>query len=309
MSFSEHTKSELCTVESSEEIQKKAEIIGFLKAKGSFRISSDLTSVTLELPSISVARRLLGLLKEVASVDHKTVVVKTKRLQKRSKVEIDLSVSILDFLDISIVDLDADDIFDWISSDPVCFGSFLRGFFLASGSMIDPVKGYHLELISYSQDLLKSVAKALDSRFGISSQITKLRYYYRLSVRKYQELIEVLHLMGAPLSAKKVEDIVQRRLIVSDVNRSMNFLSANADRIGVSTAKQIRAIQVIDEKIGLDSLEDELRLLAELRLQNEDLSLRELGEMMNPPMSKSMVYSRIRKLIETAESLEERGKN
>jgi len=122
-------------------------------------------------------------------------------------------------------------------------------------------------------------------------------------------LIEVLHLMGAPLSAKKVEDIVQRRLIVSDVNRSMNFLSANADRIGVSTAKQIRAIQVIDEKIGLDSLEDELRLLAELRLQNEDLSLRELGEMMNPPMSKSMVYSRIRKLIETAESLEERGKN
>jgi len=111
------------------------------------------------------------------------------------------------------------------------------------------------------------------------------------------------------LSAKKVEDIVQRRLIVSDVNRSMNFLSANADRIGVSTAKQIRAIQVIDEKIGLDSLEDELRLLAELRLQNEDLSLRELGEMMNPPMSKSMVYSRIRKLIETAESLEERGKN
>jgi len=92
------------------------------------------------------------------------------------------------------------------------------------------------------------------------------------------------------LSAKKVEDIVQRRLIVSDVNRSMNFLSANADRIGVSTAKQIRAIQVIDEKIGLDSLEDELRLLAELRLQNEDLSLRELGEMMNPPMSKSMVY-------------------
>jgi len=261
--MSEHTKSELCTVESSEEIQKKAEIIGFLKAKGSFRISSDLTSVTLELPSISVARRLLGLLKEVASVDHKTVVVKTKRLQKRSKVEIDLSVSILDFLDISIVDLDADDIFDWISSDPVCFGSFLRGFFLASGSMIDPVKGYHLEL----------------------------------------------HLMGAPLSAKKVEDIVQRRLIVSDVNRSMNFLSANADRIGVSTAKQIRAIQVIDEKIGLDSLEDELRLLAELRLQNEDLSLRELGEMMNPPMSKSMVYSRIRKLIETAESLEERGKN
>lgn len=309
MSFSEHTKSELCTLESSEEIQKKAEIIGFLKAKGSFRISNGLTSVILELPSISVARRLLGLLKEVASVDHKTVVVKTKQLQKRSKVEINLPVSILDFLDISIVDLDAGDISDWISSDPACFGSFLRGFFLASGSMIDPVKGYHLELISYSQDLLKSVAMVLDSKFGISAQITKLRYYYRLSIRKSQELIEVLHLMGAPLSAKRVEDIVQRRLIVSDVNRSVNFLSANADRIGMSNAKQIRAIQVIDEKIGLDSLEDELRLLAELRLQNEDLSLRELGEIMNPPMSKSMVYNRIRKLIETAESLEKRGKN
>jgi DNA-binding protein WhiA len=117
-------------------------------------------------------------------------------------------------------------------------------------------------------------------------------------------LIETLNLIGAIESATLVEQIVQRRSVASDVNRSMNFLSANADRIGISTVKQVRAIEIIDQSIGIDSLEDDLKKLAKLRIENEDLSLRELGEMMEPKMSKSMIYSRMRKIMQLADKIE-----
>ncbi|HBT26867.1 MAG TPA: DNA-binding protein WhiA, partial [Pseudothermotoga sp.] len=152
------------------------------------------------------------------------------------------------------------------------------------------------------------ISFTLRKKFEIQSKVLQVRNNFKLTIRAASDLIEFLNLIGAIQSATKVEQIVQRRSVISDVNRSMNFLSANADRIGNSTARQLRAIKIIEESIGLDSLNDELRLLAYLRLENEDMSLRELGEMMEPKMTKSMVFTRMKKIISLAEQIE-KGKS
>jgi hypothetical protein len=109
--------------------------------------------------------------------------------------------------------------------------------------------------------------------------------------------------MGAFRVVAVLQKAVEVRQIRSDVSRTLNFLTANANKSGQAMARHVKAIRLIEEKIGLDRLPEDLRKIAELRLEYEDLSLRELGELMDPPMSKSAVYNRFKKIIKIAESL------
>ncbi len=300
MSFSEKVRYELCSLKISDAIEAEAEIMGFVKAKGVLRLSNEGTAVSITLPNIQIARRFLKLVDLFPIREHRTVVVQTQRLWKQKGVQFDLPTTFLknfqEFFDEHIPAK--------ISDDPALFGIFLRGLYLASGSVVDPAISYHLEITGGSREFLEQIRAFLKNRFGIESKVWQSRQNYKLSIRRANDLIETLNLIGAVESATAVEQIVQKRSVASDVNRSMNFLSANADRIGISTARQMRAIEIIDKSIGIDSLEDDLKKLARLRIENEDLSLRELGEMMEPKMSKSMVYSRMKKIIQLAHKIE-----
>lgn len=300
-SFSEKVRYELCSMEISNLAEAEAELMGFIKAKGVLRLSKDGTIVSVTLPNIQTARRFLKLMDQLSIAEHETVVIQTRQLWKQKGVQFNLPVLFLENLQ---EELFSEKIPKKISDDAALFGDFLRGLYLASGSIIDPIVSYHLEIAGSSQEFLEQIRISLKDKFGIESRVWQSRHNYKLSVRRANDLIEILNLIGAIESATLVEQIVQRRSVASDVNRSMNFLSANADRIGISTVKQVRAIEIIDQSIGIDSLEDDLKKLAKLRIENEDLSLRELGEMMEPKMSKSMIYSRMRKLIQLADKIE-----
>lgn len=300
MSFSERVRYELCSMKISNSIEAQAEAMGFIKAKGVLRLSKEGKTISITLPNIQIARRFLKLMDLFSASEHETVVVQTQQLWKQKGVQFNLPYLFLESFQEEIFN---EQIPSKVS-DPALFGAFLRGIYLTSGSMIDPTISYHLEITGSSQEFLKQVCIFLKDRFGIESKVSQFRNNYKLSVRRATDLIEVLNLIGAIETALMVEQIVQKRSVASDVNRSMNFLSANADRIGISTAKQVRAIEIIDRNIGIDSLEDDLKKLAKLRIENEDLSLRELGEMMEPKMSKSMVYSRMRKIMQLAYKIE-----
>lgn len=300
MSFSERVRYELCSMKISNSIEAQAEAMGFIKAKGVLRLSKEGKTISITLPNIQIARRFLKLMDLFSTSEHETVVVQTQQLWKQKGVQFNLPYLFLESFQEEIFN---EQIPSKVS-DPALFGAFLRGIYLTSGSMIDPTISYHLEITGSSQEFLKQVCVFLKGRFGIESKVCQFRNNYKLSVRRATDLIEILNLIGAIETALMVEQIVQKRSVASDVNRSMNFLSANADRIGISTAKQVRAIEIIDRNIGIDSLEDDLKKLAKLRIENEDLSLRELGEMMEPKMSKSMVYSRMRKIMQLAYKIE-----
>ncbi|PHJ14242.1 hypothetical protein IM41_01880, partial [Fervidobacterium sp. SC_NGM5_G05] len=143
---------------------------------------------------------------------------------------------------------------------------------------------------------------------GVSGKISKMNYNYRYYIKRGRDIQEILELMGAIRGAAHFEKILTSREIKSDINRSLNFITANAKRTGESNAKQIETINFIKDTIGLDAIPPDLRRLAKLRLENEDLSLTEIGELFDPPLTKSMVYNRIKKIFEIAENIRNDGK-
>ncbi|MFN4189489.1 MAG: DNA-binding protein WhiA [Pseudothermotoga sp.] len=301
MSFSEKVRYELCSTEISNVNEARAELMGFMKAKGFLKLSREDTIISITLPNIQISRRFLRLLNFLSINEHETMIVQTQQLFKQRGVQFNLPIQFLENLR---EELFTEQIPGKISQDPALFGVFFRGFYLASGSVVDPTISYHLEVTSSSQEFLEQIRTLLKNKFGIDSKLWQSHQNYKLCIRRANDLIETLNLIGAIEAAAVVEQIMQKRSVASDVNRTMNFLSANADRIGTSTVKQMRAIEIIDKNMGIDSLEDDLKKLAKLRIENEDLSLRELGEMMEPKMSKSMVYARMRKIMQLAHKIE-----
>lgn len=295
--FSEEVKGELCQVEVLSQDEARAEIVGFLKGKGTYVKTSMDNYILLEVGFIPAARRIMNLMNVLGTDKKKLTLIKNKLQRKR--VQVFIPTDILDKLDLSILSLP-----NVIEKDIGLFGAFLRGFFVASGSVTDPAKNYHFELVSYNDSLLRYIDEILDESLGISGKISKLRYNYRYYLKKGQDIQEVLELMGAIRAASHLEKITTSREIKADINRTLNFLSANAKRTGESNAKQIEIILRIKEIIGLENLPDELRQFAILRLENEDLSLTDLGELFDPPLTKSMVYNRFLKLQKLLEDVE-----
>ncbi len=150
-------------------------------------------------------------------------------------------------------------------------------------------------------NLLEKLASALEEVFGIPGKVVRLRYSNRLYYKRSSSILELLHIMGASKSASTVERIIREKEAKGDTNRSFNFIAANATRSAESIVKQIEAIRKIENKLGMDSLPEDLRRVAQARIENEDLSLRELGEILN--MSKMKVYTRLKKLLKIAEGL------
>ncbi len=300
--FSETLKEELSNLELEGFEEIKAELSGFLKARGSHRITSNMMVVALS--SISASRRFIRLVDALKREFNREISISTRRLDKRKRIEI--AVSIDPFVDLRWRrDPSPSDIPEYITLDPELIGCFVRGMFMAGGSMANPRKHYHFEIVTFSEELLENVQKALSNLFGISGNVVKLRYSYRLYYKSSRDILELLNLMGAIETASKLERIMREKEAKSDVNRTYNFISANAVRSGTSIAKQIEAIRKIDKTVGLERLPEDLRRIARLRLENEDLSLRELGEILDPPMTKTMVYNRLKKIMKIAEELGE----
>ncbi|MBO8140300.1 MAG: DNA-binding protein WhiA [Thermosipho sp. (in: Bacteria)] len=295
--FSEDVKGELCQLDIGSTDEARSEISGFLKARGIITRTSNDIFINLEVGFIPAARRIMNLLSTIG-VDKKRLTMIRNRL-KRKRVQIFIPISILEKLSISPIEIP-----NYIFSDISFFSSFLRGVFVASGSLTDPIKSYHLEIVSHSEELLKVIDKQLVEILGINGRIVKLNYNYRYYIKKSKDIIEILYFMGAQRAADKMEKIVSAREIKGDFNRSMNFLSANAKKVGESNAKQIKLIKRIIEKYGLEILPEDLKNIAIARLENEDLSLSDLGKLFDPPLSKTMVYNRLKKIRKIFENLE-----
>ncbi|AMW33088.1 hypothetical protein SAMN04488510_10535 [Fervidobacterium changbaicum] len=298
--FSEEVKGELCQVDVLSQEEARAEIVGYLKGKGTYVKTSVDSYILLEVGFIPAARRVMNLLHILGTDKKKLTLIKNKLQRKR--VQIFIPTDILNKLQLSILSMPKE-----IQEDIGLFGAFLRGFFVASGSVTDPAKNYHFELVSYNEQLLYFIDRKLEDFLGVIGKITKLRYNYRYYLKRGYDIQEVLELMGAIRAASHIEKITTSREIKADINRTLNFLSANAKRTGESNAKQIRVINEVIKRIGLENLPDELRKLALLRLEHEDLPLTELGELFDPPMTKSMVYNRFKRLEKLLEKTKGSG--
>lgn len=183
-----------------------------------------------------------------------------------------------------------------------CKRAFLRGVFLCSGSVSNPEKGYHLEFVLSGEEFPKQIQSLIGS-FGIEAKITTRKKYTIVYIKEGEGIVNLLNVMGAFTSLMDLENLRILKEINNSINRQMNCDTANINKSVAAGRKQIEDIMRIRDCRGFKDLPPNLQEIAELRLSYPELSLKELGEMLDPPIGKSGVNHRLRKLSEIAESL------
>ena len=189
-----------------------------------------------------------------------------------------------------------------LTQQSCCKRAFIRGAFLASGSISDPEKGYHFEIVT--QDERKAThLQEIICRFQIDAKIVLRKKSYVVYVKEGAQIVDMLAIMEANVALMNLENIRILKEMRNSVNRKVNCETANINKTVNAAVKQIEDIRLIEQKKGFHNLNEGLAEIAELRLQYPEATLKELGMMLNPQVGKSGVNHRLRKLSEIADEL------
>ena len=188
-----------------------------------------------------------------------------------------------------------------LSSD-CCRRSFFRSAFLMAGTMSNPEKSYHFELPCKQEEQALQLKWILES-FGMNAKITHRRNAPVVYMKGGDQISDLLGLLGAHKALLDMENTRIYKEMREQVNRDFNFEMANLNKTVNAATEQCEDIRFLDSMVGLSSLSDDLEEIAELRLSNPEASLKELGEMCDPPVGKSGVNHRLRRLKKEAERI------
>ena len=183
-----------------------------------------------------------------------------------------------------------------------CKRSFMRGVYLAAGSMSDPAKSYHLEYVCQRQEDALFLVDVLGS-FALAAKIVQRKKYYVVYLKEGESIVDLLNVMEAHKALMELENTRILKEVRNSVNRRVNCEAANITKTVNAAARQMEDIVYIREHYGLENLPDNLYEIAIVRLENPEASLKELGELLSPKVGKSGVNHRLRKLMEIAERL------
>lgn len=306
MGFSLDTKNELARLIPSRGCCRRAELSALIRMAGVLHLGGQGPGLTIAGENAAVARLILILLRLVFRQEAEVVIRRRRRLRKNTNYVVELPPgapvsSLLAQLDI----LDAERGF--IPTVPsgfkrCCAKAYLRGAFLARGSVTDPERGYHLELAGDTSELLGSLQELL-SDFDLPCHRLQRKGEQVLYLKDADRIARFLSLVGASAAVLAFENVRVKRDVRNRVNRLVNAESANLGKTVDAALAQLEDIELIRARLGLRKLPLALRAIAEARLAHPEASLRELGEQVSPPVGKSGVSYRMRKLGELADRL------
>lgn len=306
MSYASEVKKELTTLEVHRE-HAKAELTALIRMNGSVSIYNQSLVLNIQSENAAIARRMYSLLKDHYNSEGELLVRRKMKLKKNNVYIVRLKHGVRELLD----ELE---IFDGLSfkthvSEEIMMNeqkqrSYLRGAFLAGGSVNSPeTSRYHLEIYSNYEDHNQDICQIMN-QFDFNARTIERRNGYITYLKEAEKIADFLALVGAHNSMMRFEDIRIVRDMRNSVNRLVNCENANMNKTIDAAAKQIENIEFIDEMVGLDKLPIKLKEIAVLRLENPDVSLKELGEMVpSGEISKSGINHRIRKINEYADKL------
>lgn len=302
MPFSTRVKSEAAQVRPNERLCLQAELAGLLHAAGRLHLEGG-SHVALEVVTENgpVARKVFWLLKQFSQIPAEIKVFRGQRLQRRSsvfRVSLRGGGDVLALLrEIGVLDPSGRPL---TRVDPAYRlrrerrAAYLRGAFLGQGSVTDPNKGYHLELLTQEKEYAKQLLDLL-RRSGIRARVAERRGY-AVYVKDADGIGEFLGLIGAHGSFLDWENIRVQKNMRNQINREVNCETANVDKAVDAAMRQAEDIRFIAERLGLENLPKPLRQMAEARLEHPEATLRDLGDLLDPPLGKSGVNYRLRKL-------------
>ena len=297
MSFSKRCKKEVLKKES---IDYFAELLSFFQYISSIRISNSSYNIILKTESNTVARYIYNLIREV--YDYSPIFeIKDNDKDREFSVIIEddeISEDLMNESNNFFInnDLNLDDIsLDYIKS-------YLKIAFIIKGSINDPQRGYNLEIATNSIEESTLIKESMDI-FELNPKINDKKDIKVVYLKDSDKISDFLAIIGANKSLFELEDVRAMKSIRNNINRQTNFDKANIDRTVNASLKQVDAIKAIFNSGKLDNLSADMKELAGLRLENPYTSIEELGQMLEPPMSKSKVNYRLQKFIKMAEDL------
>lgn len=298
-SFSRMVKEEIFRADIGDMCCVMAEFSGLLLF-GTQWIHKDGVKITTENPDVmgcfAELARMLGIEAEVRQNTEKSV---------KYTAEITDTVKVAQLLyDLNLLDENEGGIKYHVSRDITqkmcCRRAFIRGAFMGAGTISDPNKNYNMEIVSPRKQLCEETAELMRS-LEFDCKIINRKNKYVIYVKNSDRIADILSFLGAYKSQMELLNIKIEKEIRNDLNRTANSETSNLLKTINASVEQIQAIHRIDKLVGLDSLPDDLREIALLRLENKDLSLSELGELLNPPLTKSGVNHRMKKIMNYVE--------
>ena len=245
----------------------------------------DRVRIEIHTENVTVARKYFTLLKKTYNIDTD---VKISEEQMRSVID-------------KIGDL-SEPVSPLLIKNSCCQRAFLRGAFLCIGSMSDPQKSYHLEFVCTDEDKARQLQSVIQG-FDIEAKIVLRKKYYVVYLKEGSGIVDLLNVCEAPVALMKLENMRIVKEMRNSVNRRVNCETANITKTVTAATRQIEDIEYIRDHYGLENLPETLRQMAEVRLENPDAPLKELGEYLDPPVGKSGVNHRLRKLSELADRI------
>lgn len=266
----------------------------------------------------AIARRVFKLIKDIYDVHSEVFIKKNNSLKKNNIYIIDISskMKAKDILaNVGILKELPDDTVTFNSHIPseiikrtCCKRSYLRGAFLGAGSVSNPEKTYHLEFVANSNEHACELMKLINS-FDLNSKVIQRKSSYVVYIKEGEQIIDLLNIIGAHSALLDFENVRVYKEMRNNVNRLVNCETANLNKTVDASVRQIESIKLIGRTIGIKRLSQGLREIAEIRMKYPDLPLKELGEMLDPPIGKSGVNHRLRKIERIAEELKDDGED
>ena len=306
MSFAAEVKKELTSLTVQKHLAQ-AELAALIRMNGSLSLSNHQFVLNVQTENAAIARRIFTLLKEHYGVRSELLVRRKMKLKKNNVYIVRLKQGTQKiWLDLDIMDgmMFQSHISNEIKQSDEKTRAYLRGAFLASGSVNNPeTSRYHLEISSIYEEHNQDICDLLN-QFDLNARTLERRNGYITYLKGAEKIAVFLTLTGATNSMLKFEDVRIVRDMRNSVNRLVNCETANMNKTIDAASKQIENIHFIESTVGLQSLPEKLQEIAELRIQNPEISLKELGEMIpSGAISKSGINHRIRKINDFADNL------
>ena len=306
MSYASEVKKELTAIKVHQK-NAQAELMALIRMNGSIALANHQLILNIQTENPAIAWRIYSLLKEFYHVESEIVVRRKMKLKKNNQYIVRLRYAAQHVLDdlgilqnLQIKERVPLELLD----DEWMVRSYLRGAFLAGGSVNNPeTSRYHLEIYSLYEEHNEMIAQMMN-KFGLNAQTTARRSGFIVYLKEAEKIADFMSLIGATNSMLQFENVRIVRDMRNSVNRLVNCENANMNKIANASTRQIENIRLIDERVGIQTLPDKLREIAETRLAHQEVSLKELGELVpGGPISKSGVNHRLRKLNAYADEL------
>ncbi len=314
MSFSSETKKELSKIIPEKKCCTLAEIAGFARMNGSIRLmGGGKMNVSLTSEDPSIARLFKQMIQTYFDTTTSLDILQETALRRGKSYRITMDDAMtggqmLREIGLMTVQEGSNVLVEGIPQEVIrkkcCKRAYLRGLFLGAGSVSHPEKGYHLEIVCKNEYIAADVKKLMN-HFSLNAKTTVRKDSHVVYLKESDRIVDLMNIIGAHSQLLEFENVRIIKGLRNTANRIVNCENANLDKSVNAAGKHMDNIRLIEEKIGIRNLPEKLRAVAEARMEHPYVTLKELAELMDPPVSKSGVNHRLARIGELADRLRE----